>query len=86
MQHFKVVSISKDAAMNSPRHQYFNDKGISAYSCLIPQTHDTAHIVHFVSGADGQEYGQFDDDKKARQCAIEAVRAQRIKPDDSPSP
>lgn len=86
MPNFKVVNIDKDVAMNTPKNEYFRDQGISAYSCLIPQTHDTAHEIHFVSGEDGKEYGQFDDQTKAKTHATSVVRRQRQALDDSPSP
>ena len=86
MPSFKVVDVNRDVAMQTPKKEYFRDQGISAYSCLIPQTHDVAHEVHFVSGDDGKEYGQFDDEQKARDQAISVVRKQRQVLDDSPSP
>lgn len=86
MPNFKVVNVHRDVAMQTPKKEYFRDQGISAYSCLIPQTRNVAHEVHFVSGDDGEEYGQFDDEQKARDQAFSVVRKQRRALDDSPSP
>jgi hypothetical protein len=62
---YEMVKISSGAAMEAPRVVHLDKEGISAYSCLIPYDHEHARRVHFVSGADGAEYGQFPDKEQA---------------------
>lgn len=79
-QEFRAVKVHKAVAMATPRDLYFNVKGVTAYSCLIPQSDDYAHEVHFVSGADGKEYGQFHCKKKAIAVAVTVVDRSESEP------
>lgn len=76
---YELVKADSQSAMNTPRHVYFDTDGVSAYSCLIPETHDLAKRVHFVSGADGNEYGQFTTEDKAKEKAASVVRLAKNK-------
>lgn len=71
---FELVTVDSQTALAAPRECYFDEDGITAYSCLIPQTLSVAKIIHFVTGADGEEYGQFATKAKAKDKATDAVR------------
>lgn len=45
--------------------EFYRNNGIYAYSCEIPQTYTTTETVYFVSGDNGDEYGQFDNQAAA---------------------
>jgi NADPH-dependent curcumin reductase CurA len=70
---FAITRISQQAAMETPARTVFNESGISAYESLIPETPNTATRVFFVSGANGDEYGQFATDILAIAKAREIV-------------
>lgn len=74
---FEFVRVNKEAAMKIPAHVYFNECGVSAYSCPIPQSPDMAKIVHFVSGADGNEFGQYPTQERAKDVAASVVHGLR---------
>lgn len=74
---FEFVNVHKDVAMNTPAHIYFNESGVSAYSCPIPQSPGMAKIVHFVSGTDGEEYGQYATSVRAMEVASSVVHGLR---------
>jgi hypothetical protein len=76
---YELVKADSQSVMKTPRDVYFDTDGISAYSCLIPETHDMAKRVHFVSGADGTEYGQFKTPEKAKDKAASVVRQAKNK-------
>ncbi|WP_274644712.1 hypothetical protein [Pseudomonas serbica] len=71
---YELVKIDSQSAMNAPKDVYFDTDGVSAYSCLIPENNELAKRVHFVSGADGDEYGQFTTKDKAKAKAASVVR------------
>lgn len=72
---YDLVTVDSQTALAAPRECYFNEEGITAYSCLIPQTLSVAKVVHFVTGADGEEYGQFATKASAKDEAAAVVRA-----------
>lgn len=74
---FEFVSVHKDAAMNAPAHIYFSECGVTAYSCAIPQSPDMAKIIHFVSSADGDEFGQYATPERAKEVAASVVHRLR---------
>lgn len=74
---FELVNVHSQTALAAPRECYFNEEGITAYSCLIPQTRTVAKVVHFVSGADGEEYGQFATKARAKDEASAVVVSRR---------
>lgn len=77
---YEMVKIKSDVAMTTPKEVYFQQGGVSAYSCLIPFDHEHAQRIHFVSGADGDEYGQFRTMAQARDEAFKVyARLQRKK-------
>lgn len=76
---YELVKADSQSALKTPRHVYFDTDGITAYSCLIPESHDMAKRVHFVSGADGDEYGQFKTEEKAKGKAASVVRMDKSK-------
>jgi hypothetical protein len=46
-------------------YEFFNVNGVYAFGWSVPQTHTVSKMVYFVSGAHGDEYGQFDNEKEA---------------------
>lgn len=77
---YELVRIPSAAAMAAPREEYFNDSGVTAYSCLIPFDHEHAQRIHFVSGSDGKEYGQFTSKGRALAEAGWVVRRKTLRP------
>lgn len=73
MPQYELVTIGSEAALAAPRDVYFNEGGVSAYSCLIPLDRNRSQRIHFVSGADGDEYGQFRCKELARDEAFRIV-------------
>lgn len=71
---FELVNVDNQTALATPQDRYFEVDGIVAYSCLIPETHAVAKVVHFVTGADGEEYGQFATKARAKDEAAAVVR------------
>lgn len=67
------IKINSDTAMNTPSEILFDNNGVYVSKTLIPQTHEYSEIVYFVSGANGDEFGQFnnaaDAIKKAEKMA-----------------
>lgn len=72
---FELVNVDSQTALATPQDRYFESDGIVAYSCLIPETHSVAKVVHFVTCADGEEYGQFAAKARAKDEAAAVVRA-----------
>lgn len=74
---FEMVNVDSQTALATPQDRYFDSGGIAAYSCLIPVSHAVAKVVHFVSGADGEEYGQFATKARAKDEASAVVVSRR---------
>lgn len=70
---YELVTVDSQTALAAPRERYFDEDGITAYSCLIPQTLSVAKVVHFVTGSDGEEYGQFATKARAKDEAAAVV-------------
>lgn len=73
---FEMVNIDSRTAMETPADVYFKKGTISAYSCLIPETHQVAKRVHFVSGDGGEEYGQFTNQIDSTSRALDVFKDQ----------
>lgn len=86
MSNYKVVNVSTEAAMKAPRQEHYRNDGVTAYMCLVPQTRETAHEVHFVSDSEGYEWGQFDNAQQSIDRAAMIVREKRKLIEESPSP
>jgi len=71
---YERIRIGFQAAMNTPVHEYFRENGVYAYSTLIPETHNWAKRVHFVSGSNGDEFGQFPSQSQALQMALRMAK------------
>lgn len=71
---YQKTSISSQDAMETPARVYYQSETVRAYESLIPYDYDTAHKVHFVTGVDGREFGQFETEEKAIQIACEATQ------------
>lgn len=76
---YELVKADSQSVMKTPSDVYFDQDGIKAYSCLIPETHDLAKRVHFVTGSDGEEYGQFKNEQLAKAQAASVVRMAKNK-------
>lgn len=74
---YELVHIDHEAAMKAPKDVYFDQDGVTAYSCLIPQNFSVAKRIHFVSGSDGDEYGQFKSEARAKDEAAAVLRLLR---------
>lgn len=74
-ENYELVRASSAVAQAAPRLIHLDRDGISAYACLIPYDQEYAHRVHFVSGADGAEYGQFPDKDQAVAHAERVIAA-----------
>lgn len=66
---FTVTRINQSAAMEMPPREFFRSNDIYAYESLIPQTPREATRVYFVSGTNGDEFGQFSTEAEAREKA-----------------
>lgn len=75
---YELIDVHKEVAMATPQIRYYDVDGISAASCLIPQTELIAKVVHFVSGSDGEEYGQFASRPMALTVAHSVTRRKRM--------
>ncbi len=69
-QGFTITRISQQAAMETPAREFFRDNSIYAYESLVPNTPREATRVFFVSGDNGDEFGQFKSEGDARLRAV----------------
>ena len=59
MSEFETVKVAASVALATPSCEFFRENGVYAYSSLIPETRTHAKRVYFVSGSNGDEFGQF---------------------------
>lgn len=71
---YETVRISHLKAQETPARIYYESDTVTAYESLIPYDYDTAHKVHFVSGKDGEEFGQFESETEALKIASKATQ------------
>ena len=55
-------------------NEYYRNNGVYAYASEIPQTYTTSKTVHFVSGDNGDEFGQFETQQQAIDKAVEMAK------------
>jgi hypothetical protein len=78
---FTVILNNDAEAMKAEGKESFRENGVYAYTSIIPYCERTSTVVHFVSGTNGDEFGQFEApalaNEKARKMAklTEAQRA-----------
>tara|TARA_Y100001936_G_C16025465_1_gene642221 strand:- start:459 stop:734 length:276 start_codon:yes stop_codon:yes gene_type:complete len=68
-QGFTLTRISSEAAMETPPRHFFDRDGITAYESLVPNTHREARRIFYVSGKNGDEFGQFPTEVEAKEQA-----------------
>lgn len=68
---YKKVKCSN--ALDIPSKTHFHKNGIYVSESLIPYDYETATIIFFVSGDNGDEFGQFPSLQKALDKAREVV-------------
>lgn len=56
---FTMITIDKAHQDNLKTAFFYDFNGIQGYTTFIPWDYDRVQIVHFVSGNNGDEYGQF---------------------------
>lgn len=71
---FETVRISSREAQETPNRTYYESETVTAYESLIPYDYHTARKIHFVTGKDGREFGQYETEEKALQIASEATQ------------
>lgn len=71
---YQKVQISHRAANETPNRVYYESETVTAYESLIPYDYETAQKIHFVTGKDGQEFGQFETEEKATEIASQATQ------------
>lgn len=74
MTDFETVRIDHVEAMNTPSDIVYESETVRVYKTLIPYDYDNAHIIFFVTGVNGDEFGQFGDEEKAIERGAEATR------------
>lgn len=58
--------------------EFFRSNGVYAYECGIPQTRTDSKAVFFVSGLNGDEFGQYDNEVAATSRAVEMARHSEV--------
>lgn len=71
---FETVKISHREAQETPIRTYYESETVIAYESLIPIDYETARKVHFVTGKDGREFGQYVNEELAEKIASEATQ------------
>ena len=67
---FERVKICSTEAFDTPSKVIFAENGIFVRKTLIPEDYNVSKIVYFVSGSNGDEFGQFDNSKDAIEKAL----------------
>lgn len=70
MSHYERLRVDFRTAMDAPPDIVFNENGVKAYASLIPYDDDYATKVWFVSGDNGDEFGQYPNKSLALSAAI----------------
>lgn len=78
MKNFKRVDIDHKKCFGTPSIKRFSENGVYVSESLIAQTYTYAYIVYFVSGTNGDEFGQFDTLEKALEKATEMSRLTQL--------
>lgn len=55
------AKMTSDCAMSSPSVEHFRQNGVYVSACWLPYDETNAYKVYFVSGTNGDEFGQFAD-------------------------
>ena len=71
---YTKISISHTEANETPNRIFYESETVIAYESLIPYDYDTAHKVYFVTGKDGEEFGQYETEDKAAHIATQATQ------------
>lgn len=76
---YAKVQISSREAMETSNRVFYESETVTAYETLIPYDFDTANRVFFVTGKDGEEFGQFETEEKAEEIAVQATQYYEMK-------
>jgi hypothetical protein len=71
---FTVIRNTDTDAMKINGKETFRENGVYAYVSVIPYCERTSTIVHFVSGTNGDEFGQFPTSAMAKEKAREMAK------------
>lgn len=64
---YRVVNVkTRDEAWDCKMEIFAENSDVYAYAILIPYCERTATVVYFVSGRNGDEFGQFPNEARAR--------------------
>lgn len=76
---YATVKISSREASETPNRVFYDSETVQAYESLIAYDYDTARRVFFVTGKDGEEFGQFETEEIATKIAISATQYNELK-------
>ena len=76
---FATIKISSQDAMNTPNRVVYESETVTAYESLIPLDYDTAQKVFFVTGKDGEEFGQYETEEKAVHIGVQATQLNEMR-------